>query len=100
MNRVRIFVLLLTCAAIPIAGAGTGEESIQLLKARGHDLTASRCVICHSLDYIEMTAEVMDRAGWQKTIKKMVERFGAPITADEAAQILDYLDAHYTAGAR
>ena len=38
----------------------------------------------------------MNRAGWQKTIQKMRERFGAPITDAEAQQILDYLDANYS----
>jgi hypothetical protein len=38
----------------------------------------------------------MNRAGWQKTIQKMKERFGAPITDEESKQILDYLDGHYS----
>jgi hypothetical protein len=38
----------------------------------------------------------MNRAGWQKTIQKMRERFGAPISDEEARQILDYLDANYS----
>jgi hypothetical protein len=37
----------------------------------------------------------MDRSGWQKTIQKMRERFGAPISDPEAQQILDYLAANY-----
>jgi len=35
----------------------------------------------------------MNRAAWQKTIQKMKDRFGAPLTDEEATQILDYLDA-------
>jgi hypothetical protein len=38
----------------------------------------------------------MNRAGWQKSIQKMKERFGAPITDEEAKQILDYLAASYS----
>jgi hypothetical protein len=38
----------------------------------------------------------MDRAAWQKTIQKMKDRFGAPITDAEAKQILDYLSANYS----
>ena len=37
----------------------------------------------------------MDRAGWQKTVQKMRERFGAPIDEEEARTILDYLSANY-----
>ena len=42
-----------------------------------------------------MNAPVMDRATWQKTVQKMRERFGAPMTDEEAAEITDYLSAHY-----
>jgi len=38
----------------------------------------------------------MNRAGWQKSIQKMRERFGAPLSDEEARQILDYLDANYS----
>jgi hypothetical protein len=38
----------------------------------------------------------MNRAAWQKTIQKMKERFGAPITDEESKEILDYLDGHYS----
>jgi hypothetical protein len=55
-----------------------------------------RCVICHSVEYIPANAPAMDRAAWQKSIQKMKERFGAPITDEEAKQILDYLSANYS----
>lgn len=71
------------------------ESSVQLIESPGRDLTVARCLICHSLDYIPMNAAVMDRSGWQKTIQKMRERFGAPISEDDARQILDYLSEHY-----
>lgn len=38
----------------------------------------------------------MNRAAWQKTIQKMRDRFGAPITDEEANQILDYLAANHS----
>ena len=38
----------------------------------------------------------MNRAAWQKTIQKMKDRFGAPLTDEEAMQILDYLDGSYS----
>jgi sulfite dehydrogenase (cytochrome) subunit B len=76
-------------------GAG-GEETIQLQDAPGRDLTTGRCIICHSLEYIPSNAPAMNRAAWQKTIQKMKDRFGAPITDEEAKQILDYLDGSYS----
>jgi len=80
-----------------LSAAGVGEEAIQLKEGPGRDLTLSRCITCHSLDYIEMNAAVLDRAGWQKTIRKMTERFGAFLSDQEAAEILEYLSANYSA---
>jgi mono/diheme cytochrome c family protein len=96
-------------AAVPVAlaalagiaaAAGTAttpspEEAIQLKAGEGRDLTTGRCIICHSLDYIPANAPAMDRATWQKTVQKMRERFGAPITDEEAKVIVDYLSANY-----
>jgi hypothetical protein len=82
-----------------VAGVSmAGEEQIVLRSGAGHDTTATRCVTCHSLDYIEMNAPVMSRTSWQKTIRKMIDRFGAPISDDEAHEILDYLSAQYSSG--
>jgi len=72
-------------------------EVTELREGAGRDLTLGRCIICHSVEYIPSNAPAMNRAAWQKTIQKMKEKFGAPITDEEARQILDYLDANYSA---
>lgn len=72
------------------------EEPVALTDGPGRDLTVGRCIICHSVEYIPSNAPAMNRAGWQKTIQKMKDRFGAPITDEESKEILDYLDAHYS----
>jgi hypothetical protein len=76
--------------------AVTAEEPVALADGPGRDLTIGRCIICHSVEYIPGNAPAMNRSGWQKSIQKMRERFGAPITDEESKQILDYLDAHYS----
>jgi cytochrome c5 len=90
---------LLVCAALYATTTGiacAGEETIHLKDGAGRELTAARCVICHSLDYIPMNAAVMDRAGWEKSIRKMIDRFGAPVSEDEARQILEFLAQQYS----
>lgn len=86
-------------AALLLGAAGAyaapAQERTELKAGPGHDLTVGRCVICHSLDYIPANAPAMNRAAWQKTVQKMRERFGAPITDAEAQQILDYLASDY-----
>jgi hypothetical protein len=43
-----------------------------------------------------MNAVVMNRASWDKTIRKMIDKFGAPISEQEAQDILEYLSKHYS----
>jgi hypothetical protein len=91
-----VLTSLALAGACSLLWAAAGEETIQLKDAPGRDLTIGRCIICHSLEYIPSNAPAMNRAAWQKTIQKMKDRFGAPITDEEAKQILDYLDGSYS----
>ena len=75
--------------------AAAGEESIELQDAPGRDLVVARCSVCHSVDYVQMNAPVLDRAGWQKSVRKMIDQFGAPIGEEDANRIVEYLATHY-----
>jgi sulfite dehydrogenase (cytochrome) subunit B len=78
-------------------GHGAAAAEITTLRdGAGRDLTTGRCIICHSVEYIPSNAPAMNRVAWQKTIQKMREKFGAPITDEEAQEILDYLAANYS----
>jgi len=94
MRRRRCFPLLMALLLTGVAGAA-GEESIQLQDAPGRDLVVARCSVCHSLDYVPMNAPVLDRAGWQKSVRKMIDQFGAPISAEDADRIVEYLATQY-----
>ena len=72
-----------------------GEESIQLQDGPGRELVVARCSVCHSVDYVQVNAPVLDRAGWQKSVRKMIDQFGAPIGEEDAQRILEYLATHY-----
>jgi hypothetical protein len=98
---VKPLALALLVLALPLAAAAAEsweaqETAVQLKDAPGRDLTTGRCIICHSLEYIPANAPAMNRAAWQKTIQKMKDRFGAPISDEEAKTILDYLDGSYS----
>ncbi len=75
--------------------AAAGEESVKLQEAPGRNLVVARCSACHSVDYVQMNAPVLDRAGWEKSVRKMIDQFGAPISEADAKSILDYLAANY-----
>ena len=87
--------VLLAALAGAWGPAMADEDAIQLRDGSWRDLVAARCAICHSVDYIQGNAPVLDRAGWKKEIQKMRDRFAAPISDEEAQQILDYLAGSY-----
>lgn len=96
MNSRIVGIVLTACAVLADGSAVAGEEEIELKNTPGRDLTVARCVVCHSLDYIQMNSAAMDRPGWEKSIRKMIDRFGAPITEEEAREILEYLNVNYS----
>ena len=71
------------------------ESSIQLAPGDGVERVQASCAMCHSLDYIVMNSWFQDRAGWEKTVNKMVKVMGAPLTPEDAAAVVDYLVANY-----
>jgi hypothetical protein len=42
-----------------------------------------------------MNSPFLDASGWEKTVTKMINVMGAPITAEDSAIIVRYLAAHY-----
>jgi len=70
--------------------AAPSEETMARAKAKFEDA----CGNCHDL-YVT-TDQRKNRAGWEKTLGKMVG-YGAPISDTEAHEILDYLSTQYAA---
>ena len=88
--------LLLLLPGLCLSFAAIADENtIRLQDAPDRDLVVARCSICHSVDYVQMNAPVFDRAGWQKSVRKMIDTFGAPISEDDAKRIVEYLGTHY-----
>jgi len=88
----RTLILLLSLFT---ATATAGENQIFLKERPGKNQVATQCAICHSLDYITQHATVLDRAGWEKTVGKMINTMGAPINAADKQIIIDYLAQNY-----
>jgi hypothetical protein len=87
-----LFLLLLFFTAT----ATTAGESQILLKDRpGRNQVVAQCAMCHSLDYITMNSKILDRAGWEKTVGKMINVMGAPIDDAGKQIIIDYLAQNY-----
>jgi cytochrome c5 len=87
--------ILSVVLAVPIAIAAADETSIRLAEGAGLTQVQASCSMCHSLDYILMNSPFQDKAGWEKTVNKMVKVMGAPLTADDIATVVGYLDSRY-----
>jgi hypothetical protein len=86
-----LFLLLSLFAASVIAG----ENQLVLKDRPGKNQVIVQCAMCHSLDYITMHATILDRAGWEKTVGKMINVMGAPINDVDKQIIIDYLAQNY-----
>jgi mono/diheme cytochrome c family protein len=82
---------LVLVAAVVVAQ----ERRLELKDAPGRAQVEANCGSCHSLDYVLMNSPFLDRTGWDASVTKMIKVFGAPIGADDAKAIVDYLAANY-----
>lgn len=93
MSPSRLLLTALLCA--PASAVAADETTIVLAEDPARARVQAACAMCHSLDYIEMNSPFLDRAGWERTVRKMVTVMGAPLTDEQAAEITDYLARHY-----
>jgi mono/diheme cytochrome c family protein len=56
----------------------------------GREAFVTACVVCHSPRYITSQPQ-FSRAVWKGIVQKMIETYGAHITAPQAAEIVEYL---------
>jgi sulfite dehydrogenase (cytochrome) subunit B len=106
MKQIAIVLLLACCAATSGAAdkgfttSGT-ERSIELpppevalKEGKGMEVTKGYCSICHSLDYIT-TQPKFPKTKWEAEVNKMIKVFGAPIDAENAKVIVNYISYAY-----
>jgi len=88
--------LTLTVVAALAAGIVVAQERrLELKDGPGRAQVEASCGSCHSLDYVVMNSPFLDRNGWDGSVNKMIKVFGAPINADDAKAIVDYLNTNY-----
>ena len=91
-------LMLSTLALLSPVCSLAEEKPVPLLEAPGRDLVQSHCITCHSLDYPRTNSPFMDRKAWEAEVNKMISAYGAPITAEDAKVIVEYLAANYGVG--
>jgi mono/diheme cytochrome c family protein len=93
---VKLLSLTLTLTVALVAGMVIAQERrLELKDASGRAQVEAHCASCHSLDYVLLNSPFLDRNGWDGTVTKMIKAFGAPIGADDAKLIVDYLNSNY-----
>jgi sulfite dehydrogenase (cytochrome) subunit B len=95
MRSITRIVLSLALSAAFGGAAAADEVPVQLKAGAGADKVEGNCAACHSLDYIRMNSPFLNAAGWDAEVAKMINAFGAPISAADAKIIGDYLKTNY-----
>lgn len=79
------------------SSAGAAEVPIALAPGTGREAVQASCGMCHSLDYILINSPFQDQAAWERTVRKMVNVMGAPLSEEQVQSIVAYLSQHYAA---
>lgn len=78
-----------------IADSEWPPETGMYKPGQGSELAQALCMNCHSVEYVS-TQPPMPRKFWEATVKKMKDKYAAPLPDDMTA-IVDYLTAAYGA---
>lgn len=92
----RILLLFLT-AFVFIAAAEEWQlptEKPAFNPTKGAELAQANCLMCHSHDYIS-TQPPLTREQWKASVKKMQDKYGAPILPESVEPLVEYLAASY-----
>ena len=91
----RSVIVAVLAIAVSAGAAVAQEKRIAFKDGAGLQTFQANCGTCHSLDYVVMNSPFLDRPGWDASVKKMINAFGAPISAEDAQAITDYLAQNY-----
>ena len=94
MKYYRLTLTLIT-VLITFGYANASEEEIELKPGIGREVVMANCVMCHSLDMIQINSTFMKKDKWEATVNKMRKVMGAPIQDDDVAIIVKYLTQNY-----
>ncbi|WP_395743515.1 cytochrome c [Prosthecobacter sp.] len=108
MNKIFLSLLLIAASAARISAADKtaaagGEpdfssfvwpvESGTYKPGAGVELAQGLCITCHSTEYVS-TQPPLPRKFWEATVKKMKDKYAAPLPEDNTA-LIDYLTNAY-----
>jgi cytochrome c551/c552 len=98
MKLSRVIVVLLVGIAVTARAAGLKielpRETLTYVDAPGNSLANSRCLTCHSADYVAIQPK-LSRTFWKGNVQKMQQKYGADIPDGEVDLLADYLARAY-----
>lgn len=89
MKKLMVYML----AMIFPAAWGSLVYSAEKPKADAKSLFKQKCSLCHSLKKAE--SERKTAKEWEKTVMRMKNANGCPISDEQAKAIINYLSQHY-----
>jgi len=92
---IRTLPVVVAAIALAAGAALAQEKRIEFKDGPGLTQFQANCASCHSLDYIILNSPFLDHAGWDAEVKKMVNAYGAPISAADQTAIIEYLATNY-----
>jgi cytochrome c5 len=102
MLRAVLPTVALGLALLPLPGQTATLTTLKSLKLNvptsdamfppgpGSDQINNNCLACHSADHV-LNQPSLSREAWQEVVDKMIRAYKAPISADDAKAIVDYL---------
>ena len=87
--------LALITGLITFSYANASEDDIEPKPGIGKEVVMANCVMCHSLDMIQINSTFMKKDKWEATVNKMRKVMGAPIQDGDVAIIVKYLTQNY-----
>lgn len=94
MFRVLLASLLLSAPAF------AADAPPPMRPGPGLGVFLGKCGICHTYAYIRMNSTFLPPNGWLAEVTKMRKAYGAPVSDEDAAQILQYLEFGYGVSAK
>lgn len=104
IKKIRLIFVFLLLLETALSGASAAPKQIKLpaetaklplSELSGYHLATQKCVVCHSLDYIQFQPPGMNQAQWTSEVAKMKQAYGAVLSAAEIKSIGAYLAVVY-----
>ncbi|HWX19108.1 MAG TPA: c-type cytochrome [Candidatus Binatia bacterium] len=69
-------------------------ETVSFKAGGGSEIANAQCLICHSVEYVTMQPP-LPRTFWAASVKKMKDKFGAPLPDEQVEPVVNYLVKNY-----